>query len=250
MAQVSFQDAGGRLYGEMQKCIIYIQNHPDQDITMEDLAGRMAYAPIQLSYLFDLFFEKSLEEWDIEKIRAYQGKGKIPYERVIDKENTEICFVRRREQKIVAESILFETEKSPKGSFLEAAMEKVEEHAKDNWRKRTSTEERMLFWWHDSEYRFHFLSGREQSKNEGKERGERETFEVVLEASDYVVFTWKENFTGRAAESMLKMVLKYALCDWETENQIWYDQNKIYFISYENGKYYVYASAKEDTGKL
>ena len=35
MAQVSFQDAGGRLYGEMQKCIIYIQNHPDQDITME-----------------------------------------------------------------------------------------------------------------------------------------------------------------------------------------------------------------------
>ena len=39
---------------------------------------------------------------------------------------------------------------------------------------------------------------------------------------------------------MLKMVLKYALCDWETENQIWYDQNKIYFISYENGKYYVY----------
>lgn len=59
-------------------------------------------------------------------------------------------------------------------------MEKVEEHAKDNWRKRTSTEERMLFWWHDSEYRFHFLSGREQSKNEGKERGERETFEVVL----------------------------------------------------------------------
>ena len=77
MAQISFQDAGGRLYGEMQKCIIYIQNHPDQDITMEDLAGRMAYAPIQLSYLFDLFFEKSLEEWDIEKIRAYQGKGKI-----------------------------------------------------------------------------------------------------------------------------------------------------------------------------
>ncbi len=65
MAQVSFQDAGCRLYGEMQKCIIYIQNHPDQDITMEDLAGRMAYAPIQLSYLFDLFFEKSLEEWDI-----------------------------------------------------------------------------------------------------------------------------------------------------------------------------------------
>ena len=169
MAQISFQDAGGRLYGEMQKCIIYIQNHPDQDITMEDLAGRMAYAPIQLSYLFDLFFEKSLEEWDIEKIRAYQGKGKIPYERVIDKENTEICFVRRREQKIVAESILSETEKSQKGSFLEAAMEKVKEHAKDNWRKRTSTEERMLFWWHDSEYRFHFLSGREQSKNEGKE---------------------------------------------------------------------------------
>ena len=38
MAQVSFQDAGGRLYGEMQKCIIYIRNHPDQDITMEDLA--------------------------------------------------------------------------------------------------------------------------------------------------------------------------------------------------------------------
>lgn len=240
MAQVSFQDAGGRLYGEMQKCIIYIRNHPDQDITMEDLAGRMAYAPIQLSYLFDLFFEKSLEEWDIEKIRAYQGKGKIPYERVIDKENTEICFVRRREQKIVAESILSETVKFQKGSFLEAAMEKVEEHSKDNWRKRTSTEERMLFWWHDSEYRFHFLSGREQSKNEGKERGERETFEVVLEASDYAVFTWKENFTGRAAESMLKMVLKYALCDWETENQIWYDQNKIYFISYENGKYYVY----------
>ena len=97
MAQVSFQDAGGRLYGEMQKCIIYIQNHPDQDITMEDLAGRMAYAPIQLSYLFDLFFEKSLEEWDIEKIRAYQGKGKIPYERVIDKENTEICSKKRTE---------------------------------------------------------------------------------------------------------------------------------------------------------
>ena len=45
MAQVSFQNAGGRLYGEMQNCIIYIQNHPDQDITMEDLAGRMAYAP-------------------------------------------------------------------------------------------------------------------------------------------------------------------------------------------------------------
>ena len=39
MAQVSFQDAGGRLYGEMQKCIIYIRNHPAQDITMEDLAG-------------------------------------------------------------------------------------------------------------------------------------------------------------------------------------------------------------------
>ena len=68
MAQVSFQDAGGRLYGEMQKCIIYIRNHPDQDITMEDLAGRMAYAPIQLSYLFDLFFEKSLEEWDLSLI--------------------------------------------------------------------------------------------------------------------------------------------------------------------------------------
>ena len=97
MAQVSFQDAGGRLYGEMQKCIIYIQNHPDQDITMEDLAGRMAYAPIQLSYLFDLFFEKSLEEWDIEKIRAYQGKGKIPYERVIDKYRNLFCSKKRTE---------------------------------------------------------------------------------------------------------------------------------------------------------
>ena len=87
MAQVSFQDAGGRLYSEMQKCIIYIQNHPDQDITMEDLAGRMAYAPIQLSYLFDLFFEKSLEEWDIEKIRAYQGKGKIQKFVLFEEEN-------------------------------------------------------------------------------------------------------------------------------------------------------------------
>lgn len=76
MAQVSFQDAGGRLYGEMQKCIIYIQNHPDQDITMEDLAGRMAYAPIQLSYLFDLFFEKSLEEWDIERSEPIREKAK------------------------------------------------------------------------------------------------------------------------------------------------------------------------------
>ena len=80
MAQVSFQDAGGRLYGEMQKCIIYIQNHPDQDITMEDLAGRMAYAPIQLSYLFDLFFEKSFIEhapkvWYDEKKRSVVSRA-------------------------------------------------------------------------------------------------------------------------------------------------------------------------------
>ena len=54
MAQVSFQDAGGRLYGEMQKCIIYIQNHPDQDITMEDLAERMENpSPFTIDFLID-----------------------------------------------------------------------------------------------------------------------------------------------------------------------------------------------------
>ena len=110
---------------------------------------------------------------------------------------------------MVAESILSETVKFQKRFLLEAAMEKVEEHSKDNWRKkRTSTEERMLFWWHDSEYRFHFFQEESSQRTKEKKEGKEKHLRVVLEARIMLHLPWKENFTGRAAESMLKMVLE------------------------------------------
>ena len=234
MADISFQGAGSGLCDEMQECFIYIQNHPDQKTAAEDLAGRMAYDPIQFSYLFDLFFEKSIEEWETEVVRAYPGFGRMPYERTAGRKWIDVCFIRRGTQRLTAYPVL--DKQGDRNAVLETGMQKVEAYAREQWKKRIRTKEHMLFWWHDSEYRFHFLLGSQRSEEAGQET---KAFEIKLEASDYAVFTWKENFADKPEEEMLKSILKYALCDWEKETQIDYDRNKIYFISYENGKYAV-----------
>lgn len=241
MADISFQDAGSGLWDEMQECLIYIQNHPEQNITAEELAGRMAYDPMQFAYLFDLFFEKRIEKWEAEVVRSYKGSGRMPYERAADRTWIDVCFIRRGTQKLAAQLVFAE---ESKGSFfLETGMKNIEAYAREQWKKRIRIKERMLFWWHDSEYHFHFLMGSQKTEEES-EKGTN-TFEIELEASDYAVFTWKENTAGKPEEEMLKAVLKYALCDWEKETQIAYDRNKIYFISYENGKYAVYMPLKK-----
>ena len=39
---------------------------------------------------------------------------------------------------------------------------------------------------------------------------------------------------------MIKMLIKYALCDWIKQSEMHYDNRKMYFISFENGLYSVY----------
>ena len=176
MADISFQDAGSGLWDEMQECLIYIQNHPEQNITAEELAGRMAYDPMQFAYLFDLFFEKRIEKWEAEVVRSYKGSGRMPYERAADRTWIDVCFIRRGTQKLAAQPVFAEESKG--SSFLETGMKNIEAYAREQWKKRIRIKERMLFWWHDSEYHFHFLMGSQKTEEES-EKGTN-TFEIEI----------------------------------------------------------------------
>lgn len=61
----------------------------------------------------------------------------------------------------------------------------------------------------------------------------------------YAVFTLKEQYWDKQAPDIIKMLIKYALCDWIKQSEMHYDNRKMYFISFENGLYSVYLPLKK-----
>lgn len=100
----------------------------------------------------------------------------------------------------------------------------------------------MQFWWHDDSYHFFYMIGQEVPKDAGKESEKKR---IDIGASDYAVFTLKEQYWDKQAPDIIKMLIKYALCDWIKQSEMHYDNRKMYFISFENGLYSVYLPLKK-----
>ena len=100
----------------------------------------------------------------------------------------------------------------------------------------------MQFWWHDDSYHFFYMIGQEVPKDAGKESEKKR---IDIGASDYAVFTLKEQYWDKQAPDIIKMLIKYALCDWIKQSEMHYDNRKMYFISFKNGLYSVYLPLKK-----
>ena len=226
------------LWNRMRDTLLCLEK--DKNISVKDLSSRLAYSVQEFYYLTNLFFDVSLEELrkkaqNVKQMECMDERV-LPYERIVDKEMIEYKFVRRPAQTIEAISMPLE------GDVFQTGMDYIEKEVKEKWQERERSGEYLQFWWHDDAYQFSYMTGREVPKDAESPEG---TIKIELAASDYVVFMLKEQYWGKQSPDTIKMMIKYALCDWQRENEICYDNWKLYFIAFENGKYYVYLPLKK-----
>lgn len=221
------------LWERMQDTLLCLKK--DNGILVKDLSSRLAYSPQEFLYLTDIFFDVPLETLreKIQKTGLEQcmDKDTLLYERIVHKDMIECRFVRRPAQIIEAMPMTAE------GDVFQTGMDYVEKEVKEKWQERERAGEYLQFWWHDDAYHFSYMTGVEIPKDA---RVEKEKVRVELQASDYIVFMLKEQYYEKQSPDTIKMLIKYALCDWGKENDIHYDNRKMYFVAFENGKYSVY----------
>ena len=221
------------LWERMRDTLFCIQK--DSAISMKDLASRLAYSIQEFQYLTNIFFDIPIDELK-EKVQNVNMKEccarqVLPYERVTDSSMIEYKFVRRPEQVIEARQLPID------GDVFQTGMDYVEKEVKEKWKDRERAGEYMQFWWHDNSYHFFYMVGQEVPKDTGSED---DRLRLDFGASDYVVFTLKEQYWDKQSPDMIKMLIKYALCDWTKQSEMHYDNRKTYFLSFENGQYAVY----------
>lgn len=221
------------LWNRMRDTLLCLKK--DREISVKELSGRLAYSTQEFYYLTDLFFDISLKglRENIQNINLDECiKGhSLPYERIVDSHMIEYKFVRRPAQTIEAVAISLE------GDVFQSGLNYIEKEVKEKWKNGERAGEYLQFWWHDDSYHFSYMAGTEIPQNIENTEG---TVKIELSASDYVVFMLKEQYWEKQSADTIKMMMKYALCDWEKENEIHYDNRKTYFVAFENGTYYVY----------
>lgn len=235
---INTEDRESTLWERMQDTLLCLKK--DNKISVRDLSSRLAYSSQEFLYLADLFFHVSLDELrnKVQNIDIQENvlNETLPFERTVDSEMIEYKFVRRPAQAIEAIPISLE------GDVFQTGMDYIDKKVKEKWQERERLGEYLQFWWHDNSYHFSYMMGREIPKDADNAEG---TVKVDVQSSDYVMFTLKEQYYEKQSPDTIKMMLKYALCDWEKENEIHYDNRKMYFIAFENGRYSVYLPLKK-----
>ena len=230
---INTEDRESTLWERMQDTLLCLKRN--NKISVKDLSSRLAYSSQEFLYLVDLFFDISLDELrkKAQNINIQESvfNETLPFERAVDSEMIEYKFVRRPAQAIEAIPMPLE------GDVFQTGMDYIDKKVKEKWQERERLGEYLQFWWHDDAYHFSYMMGREIPKDTDNAEG---TAKVAVQASDYVMFTLKEQYYEKQSPDTIKMMLKYALCDWEKDNEIHYDNRKMYFVAFENGKYSVY----------
>lgn len=229
----SLPEEESALWERMKDTLLCLKT--DNSISVKDLASRLAYSTQEFLYLADIFFDNSLdairEQVQGLNIEEDYTNQVLPFERIPDSSMIEYKVVRRMAQTVEADMLPLE------GDVFQNGMEYIEKDVKEKWKERERAGEYMQFWWHDDSYHFFYMIGQEVPKDAGKESEKKR---IDFGASDYAVFTLKEQYWDKQAPDMIKMLIKYALCDWIKQSEMHYDNRKMYFISFENGLYSVY----------
>lgn len=234
----SLPEEESALWERMRDTLLCLQT--DNSISVKDLASRLAYSTQEFLYLADIFFDNSLdtirEQVQGLNIEEDYTNQVLPFERIPDSSMIEYKVVRRMAQTVEADMLPLE------GDIFQNGMEYIEKDVKEKWKERERAGEYMQFWWHDDSYHFFYMIGQEVPKDAGKESEKKR---IDIGASDYAVFTLKEQYWDKQAPDIIKMLIKYALCDWIKQSEMHYDNRKMYFISFENGLYSVYLPLKK-----
>lgn len=234
----SLPEEESALWERMRDTLLCLQT--DNSISVKDLASRLAYSTQEILYLADIFFDNSLdtirEQVQGLNIEEDYTNQVLPFERIPDSSMIEYKVVRRMAQTVEADMLPLE------GDIFQNGMEYIEKDVKEKWKERERAGEYMQFWWHDDSYHFFYMIGQEVPKDAGKESEKKR---IDIGASDYAVFTLKEQYWDKQAPDIIKMLIKYALCDWIKQSEMHYDNRKMYFISFENGLYSVYLPLKK-----
>ena len=229
----SLPEEESALWERMRDTLLCLKT--DNSISVKDLASRLAYSTQEFLYLADIFFDNSLdtirEQVQGLNIEEDYTNQVLPFERIPDSSMIEYKVVRRMAQTVEADMLPLE------GDIFQNGMEYIEKDVKEKWKERERAGEYMQFWWHDDSYHFFYMIGQEVPKDAGKESEKKR---IDIGASDYAVFALKEQYWDKQAPDMIKMLIKYALCDWIKKSEMHYDNRKMYFISFENGLYSVY----------
>ena len=222
----SLPEEESALWERMRDTLLCLKT--DNSISVKDLASRLAYSTQEFLYLADIFFDNSLdtirEQVQGLNIEEDYTNQVLPFERIPDSSMIEYKVVRRMAQTVEADMLPLE------GDIFQNGMEYIEKDVKEKWKERERAGEYMQFWWHDDSYHFFYMIGQEVPKDAGKESEKKR---IDIGASDYAVFTLKEQYWDKQAPDMIKMLIKYALCDWIKQSEMHYDNRKMYFISFE-----------------
>ena len=234
----SLPEEESALWERMRDTLLCLQT--DNSISVKDLASRLAYSTQEFLYLADIFFDNSLdairEQVQGLNIEEDYTNQVLPFERIPDSSMIEYKVVRRMAQTVEADMLPLE------GDVFQNGMEYIEKDVKEKWKERERAGEYMQFWWHDDSYHFFYMIGQEVPKDAGRKSEKKR---IDIGASDYAVFTLKEQYWDKQAPDIIKMLIKYALCDWIKQSEMHYDNRKMYFISFENGLYSVYLPLKK-----
>lgn len=223
----------------MRESLEYMNKHKKEETHMRDLAEQFFYNPDYFGYLFSAFFEVTAFEY-IKKTKEpiIEYSKKMPFERQIPYYLIREEYVRREAFTVAGENISFD-DVCGEEIFDRTAVKFSGLSFGEDRDRNQEAKEVIALWWHDDQCKFYYTVGSETER-------EQDGLVTIPDADYVVLFTGRDSDEDDLVETQ-KILVKYALSEWEKSTEYSIDGTKIYFIRYYKGKVFLYLPIIENS---
>lgn len=214
----------------MKDYVSYIKRHKENTLTADSLGRIHSYRGEYISYIFSCYYMEHLDSY-IETVKNSKENAE-PKRRILKNDTVRVRMKGIPSFAIEAAPVV--KKESDEYCPVEAA---VQMH------KEQSQKETISLWWHDEEYKSHYMQG---CICEGQDEVQEGFEYIAIPAGSYAVFSMDRDDRTDMAEA-LKTLFLYAHTVWEKQNPNREDEHGYNFQYFAEGKvYYCLALKKEE----
>lgn len=213
----------------MKDCVSYINRNAAKNLTAEKIGEIQSLRGEYISYIFSCYYRESLDSF-IQEVRdnidSIRNNAFIsPKTRLIKAEGIRV------EQMYIPS---FQVDAVPVVVGEDAVYHPIEASVERYGKEYGPDDAAITLWWHDEEYRCHYMQGSVYYKGkEGEEEGEL----IPVSSGNYAVFSMEKSYKKDMAEQA-KCLVQYAHKKWLAEVEQDEDEQGYNFHCYKDGIVY------------
>lgn len=226
----------------MEDYPLYINQHPEEELTADHLGKVHSCKGEYLSYLFNCYYEESLDHY-IERVRNAKKRlirnPILPNERDLTRRRI-TSQTRWLDGFTVGAAPVVKTEKDLYHP-IEATVEEYEKTC-------SRTEAFVALWWHDEDYISHYMQGKViENPEEGEDIQEMEEMEYIsIPPGKYAVFSVKRAKDAEEFAENIKDMMHYVQKKWMPKHENSINSQGYSFQYFRDGRVYYYLSLLEE----